>query len=108
MGKVHQRRLINETRHKLATQISKATNVLLPETSGYIIPGPGEKTTKVTQTLLSNSVDVTSATKHFDLNLDFGPYELVIFFYKTFHIILLNCFLFCILVSTILSMVVSY
>lgn len=43
--------------------------------SRYIISEPGEKTTKITQTQLSNSVDVTSAKKHFDLNLDFGPYE---------------------------------
>jgi len=41
----------------------------------YIITQRGEKTTKITQTQLANSVDVTSATKHFDLTLDFGPYE---------------------------------
>ncbi|KAE9537289.1 hypothetical protein AGLY_006312 [Aphis glycines] len=76
MGKVHQSRIINETKNKLAAKISEAANVLLPENSGYIIAEPGEKTTKITQTQLSNSVDVTSAKKHFDLQLDFGPYDI--------------------------------
>jgi len=34
MGKVHQRRIISETKNKLAAKISEATNVLLPENSG--------------------------------------------------------------------------
>lgn len=34
MGKVHQRRIVNETKNKLADKISKAANVLLPENSG--------------------------------------------------------------------------
>lgn len=49
-------------------------NILVPVLR-YIIAEPGEKTTKVSQTQISNAVDVTSAKKHFDLNLDFGPYE---------------------------------
>lgn len=34
MGKVHQRRIINETKDKLAARISKATNALLHEDNG--------------------------------------------------------------------------
>jgi len=34
MGKVHQSRIINETKNKLAAKISEAANVLLPENSG--------------------------------------------------------------------------
>lgn len=34
MGKVHQRRIINESKDKLAAKLSEAANVLLPETSG--------------------------------------------------------------------------
>ncbi|XP_050534922.1 WD repeat-containing protein 46 [Daktulosphaira vitifoliae] len=76
MGKVHQRRIKKETTEKLGAKLLEAANVLLPETSGYIIAENGEKTTKITQTQLSNSVDVTSAQKHFDLCLDFGPYDI--------------------------------
>lgn len=76
MGKVHQRRIISESKNKLAAKISESANALLPENSGYIIAEPGEKTTKITQTQLSNVVDVTSAKKHFDLKLDFGPYDI--------------------------------
>lgn len=34
MGKVHQRRIINETKNKLSAKISEAANELLPENSG--------------------------------------------------------------------------
>ncbi|XP_050428715.1 WD repeat-containing protein 46 [Adelges cooleyi] len=76
MGRVHQRRIRRENKDKLGAKLLDATSVLLPENSGYVIPEPGEKTTKITQTQLANSVDVTSAQKHFDLCLDFGPYDI--------------------------------
>lgn len=34
MGKVHQRRIISETKNKLAAKISEAANVLLPANAG--------------------------------------------------------------------------
>jgi len=34
MGKVHQRRIVSESKNKLAAKISEAANVLLPENSG--------------------------------------------------------------------------
>lgn len=34
MGKVHQRRIINETKNKLAAKISKETDVFLHENHG--------------------------------------------------------------------------
>jgi len=34
MGKVHQHRIVNETKNKLAAKISEATNILLPENAG--------------------------------------------------------------------------
>jgi len=34
MGKVHQRRIVDETKEKSAAILSKATNDILPENSG--------------------------------------------------------------------------
>jgi len=34
MGKVHQRRIVSESKNKLGAKISEAANVLLPEKSG--------------------------------------------------------------------------
>jgi len=34
MGKVHQRRIVNETKLKSASKLSEAANVLLPENVG--------------------------------------------------------------------------
>lgn len=43
------------------------------EAEGY------EETAKFTQKQLVKAVDITSATKHFELNLEFGPYRYKLF-----------------------------
>lgn len=56
-------------------QAVKSEN-LLTEDSGYLIPDDDEVTTQFTQKVIKNSVDPLSASKCFDLHLDFGPYRM--------------------------------
>lgn len=49
-------------------------DLLLPESGGYIEPDEYEKTYQISQKEIASSVDITSATKYFDLKLNYGPY----------------------------------
>lgn len=42
----------------------------------YIIPDEDECTAEYSQSQIVANVDITAATKHFSLNLDFGPYRM--------------------------------
>lgn len=50
--------------------------MLLNEEEGFIEPDDGVSTAEYTQTEIVNNVDITTASKHFNLNLDFGPYRM--------------------------------
>lgn len=51
--------------------------MLLLEEEGYIDSTENDvKTTEFTQKEIVKNVDITAATKHFNLNLDFGPYRM--------------------------------
>lgn len=50
---------------------------LLAEEPGFLVGEDGEDTAKILQTDIVEAVDISSAAKHFDLNLrQFGPYRL--------------------------------
>jgi len=61
---------------KLANKQAARVEILLPEESGFIEAEKDEYTTQFRQTEIQSSVDITSATKQFDLDLNFGPYAL--------------------------------
>lgn len=46
------------------------------ESKGFIEPDDYEQTHQIKQIELVDNVDITSSTKHFDLQLDYGPYRL--------------------------------
>ncbi|KAJ8927762.1 hypothetical protein NQ314_019766 [Rhamnusium bicolor] len=73
---IHQKKLEKKEKNiKFATEQAARTEVLLTEDVGYLEADDGETTTQFTQKHIVNSVDITAATKHFDLRLDFGPYR---------------------------------
>lgn len=45
------------------------------ESKGFIEPDENEETHQIKQNELIDNVDITSSTKHFDLQLDYGPYR---------------------------------
>ncbi|RWS26712.1 WD repeat-containing protein 46-like protein [Leptotrombidium deliense] len=57
----------------LNKQSSKAT-VLLQESGGYLEADEHEHCYQVSQNEIVKSLDITTAKKHFELNLGFGPY----------------------------------
>ncbi|KAI9553650.1 hypothetical protein GHT06_021575 [Daphnia sinensis] len=61
---------------KLATKPIARLEILLPEEVGFLEAGKGESTADITQVEIKSSVDITSATKQFDLSLQFGPYAI--------------------------------
>ncbi|XP_050078866.1 WD repeat-containing protein 46 [Anopheles maculipalpis] len=75
-SKFHQ---INEKRKDIniefATQQAARAEILLHEEEGYLEADEGESTTNITQREIVDNVDITTATKHFNLTLDFGPYR---------------------------------
>lgn len=61
---------------KLANRQAARAEILLPEESGYVEAEKDEFTSQFRQVEIKSSVDITSATKQFDLNLNFGSYSL--------------------------------
>ncbi|XP_054271303.1 WD repeat-containing protein 46-like [Macrosteles quadrilineatus] len=59
-----------------ATEQAARSTVLLTEDSGFIEPDENEVTRQYSQEQISNNVDITSAAKRFELNLQFGPYRM--------------------------------
>ncbi|CAG2162416.1 unnamed protein product [Oppiella nova] len=70
------KRLTNEEKKRQnSIGFAARSELLLPEMSGYLEAEDNEQTYQITQQEIVESVDITSATKHFDLNLDqLGPY----------------------------------
>ncbi|XP_037036732.1 WD repeat-containing protein 46-like [Bradysia coprophila] len=52
------------------------TEILRNEEEGFIEADEGESTIEYTQSQIVQNVDITSAAKHFSLNLGFGPYRM--------------------------------
>ncbi|KAI8634130.1 WD40-repeat-containing domain protein [Xylariaceae sp. FL1651] len=65
-----------ESKYKAASLKAKDAEILLPETSGYLEPETElERTYKVKQDEIQDSVSITTAQKRFDLTLnELGPY----------------------------------
>ncbi|XP_004535068.1 probable U3 small nucleolar RNA-associated protein 7 [Ceratitis capitata] len=59
-----------------ATEQAARTEILLTERQGFIEPDEEELTAQYRQEEIAQNVDILSASKHFKLNLDFGPYSM--------------------------------
>ncbi|XP_017473164.1 PREDICTED: probable U3 small nucleolar RNA-associated protein 7 [Rhagoletis zephyria] len=59
-----------------ATEQAARTELLLTEQQGFIEPDEEELTAQYRQEEISQNVDILAASKHFKLNLDFGPYSM--------------------------------
>lgn len=67
----------SDEKFRRARAAAKSSELLLQEEAGYLEAEGMEKTYKFNQEELKQSVDITTASKAFDLKLpDFGPYEL--------------------------------
>lgn len=66
-----------EAQEEEASVRAARAELLLAEEPGFLVGEDGEDTAKVLQTDIVEAVDISSAAKHFDLNLrQFGPYRL--------------------------------
>lgn len=66
-----------EKKNKFASQqAARAEMLLLPEESGFLEADRDEFTSQFRQEEIKRAVDITSATKQFDLALQFGPYSI--------------------------------
>ncbi|KAG1674530.1 WD repeat-containing protein 46 [Nymphon striatum] len=75
-NKFHNRKLdYNIKITKKAVQQAADAELLLNEEAGYLDVDDGT-TNEVTQSEIVAAVDITSATKHFNLDLKFGPYKM--------------------------------
>ncbi|CAG2109705.1 unnamed protein product [Medioppia subpectinata] len=73
--KFRQRLTDEEKKRQNSIGFAARSELLLPEMSGFLEADDNEETYQITQQEIIESVDITSATKHFDLNLDqLGPY----------------------------------
>ncbi|XP_015182701.1 PREDICTED: WD repeat-containing protein 46 [Polistes dominula] len=64
---------------KHAIENSARAELLLTEDYGHLEADPGDSTLQYKQSEIANNVDITSATKFFTLDLNFGPYCLKYF-----------------------------
>lgn len=58
-----------------ATEQAARTEILLTEQHGFIEPDEEERSADFRQIEIARNVDITASSKHFKLNLDFGPYH---------------------------------
>lgn len=65
-----------EIYYDFANEQAARAELLLNEEEGYIQAEDGIETAEYTQNEIVNNVDITAASKHFNLNLDFGPYRM--------------------------------
>ncbi|XP_058169120.1 WD repeat-containing protein 46 [Anopheles ziemanni] len=75
--KVHKvREMRKDINIEYATEQAARAEILLDEDHGYLEADEGENTTDVTQKEITQHVDITTAAKHFNLSLGFGPYRM--------------------------------
>ncbi|XP_053691185.1 WD repeat-containing protein 46 [Sabethes cyaneus] len=72
--KIRQKR--NEINIEFAAEQAARAEILLNEDEGYLEVDDDEDTTEITQAEIVNNVDITTAAKHFNLQLEFGPYRM--------------------------------
>ncbi|XP_055607142.1 WD repeat-containing protein 46-like [Uranotaenia lowii] len=72
--KIRQKR--NEINIEFAAEQAARAEVLLNEEEGYLEVDDDEETMEVSQAEIVDNVDITTAAKHFNLQLDFGPYRM--------------------------------
>uniref|UniRef100_A0A182NLE7 BING4 C-terminal domain-containing protein n=1 Tax=Anopheles dirus TaxID=7168 RepID=A0A182NLE7_9DIPT len=73
LHKVHEKR--KDINIEFAVQQAARAEILLQEEEGFLEADIGESTTNIAQRQIVENVDITTATKHFNLALDFGPYR---------------------------------
>ncbi|XP_022117062.2 WD repeat-containing protein 46 [Pieris rapae] len=64
-----------ELKYRFAQSQAARADILLTENAGYLEVDEDHRTTCITQKEIVENVDITAATKTFNLNLDFGPYR---------------------------------
>lgn len=72
--KIRQKR--KEINIEFAAEQAARAEVLLNEEEGYLEVDDDEATTEVSQAEIVDNVDITTAAKHFNLQLEFGPYRM--------------------------------
>lgn len=65
-----------EVYFEFATEQAARAELLLNEEEGFIEAEEGVSTAEYTQREIVDNVDITAASKHFNLSLDFGPYRM--------------------------------
>lgn len=65
-----------EVYNDFATDQAARAELLLNEEEGFIEAEDGVATAEYTQSEIVANVDITAASKHFNLNLNFGPYRM--------------------------------
>ncbi|XP_015605827.1 WD repeat-containing protein 46 [Cephus cinctus] len=74
-NKIHRQRLrVKERVIENAIEQAARTELLLTEDYGILEKDAGETTTQFKQKQIASNVDITSAAKQFELQLEFGPY----------------------------------
>ncbi|XP_056396384.1 WD repeat-containing protein 46 isoform X2 [Hyla sarda] len=74
---VRKRMKVEESKVQSALNQAAKHDLLLPEEQGFLEGDEGEDTSIITQQDITEAVDITSASKHFNLNLNqFGPYRI--------------------------------
>lgn len=65
-----------EVLYEFAQEQAARTEILLNENEGLLEADAGEHTAEITQSEIVANVDISAASKHFNLNLEFGPYRM--------------------------------
>ncbi|OWR44811.1 hypothetical protein KGM_202119 [Danaus plexippus plexippus] len=64
-----------EKKFRYAQEQAARADILLTEGQGYLEVDEDNRTTSINQKVIADNVDITAATKIFELNLEFGPYN---------------------------------